>query len=81
MKQAVLNLLFSLIAFSIAYSIALLTGLEVIQQAVLIAFLIQWVLFIPAFYFQTEKFYDITGSITYISIVTYISVQSYYAIS
>ena len=81
MKQAVLNLLFSLIAFSIAYSIALLTGLEVIQQAVLIAFLIQWVLFIPAFYFQTEKFYDITGSVTYISIVTYISVQSYYAIN
>ena len=81
MKQAVLNLLFSLIAFSIAYSIALLTGLEVIQQAVLIAFLIQWILFIPAFYFQTEKFYDITGSVTYISIVTYISVQSYYAIN
>ncbi len=81
MKQSLLNLLFSLIAFSIAYSIALLTGLEVIQQAVLIAFLIQWILFIPAFYFQTEKFYDITGSVTYISIVTYISVQSYYAIN
>lgn len=81
MKQAVLNLLFSLIAFSIAYSIALLTGLEVIQQAVLIAFLIQWILFVPAFYFQTEKFYDITGSVTYISIVSYISIQSYYAIN
>ena len=81
MKQSLLNLLFSLIAFSIAYSIALLTGLALIQQAVLIAFLIQWVLFVPAFYFQTEKFYDITGSVTYISIVTYISVQSYYAIN
>ena len=81
MKQAFLNLLFSLIAFSIAYSIALLTGLALIQQAVLIAFLIQWILFIPAYLFQTEKFYDITGSVTYISIVTYISVQSYYAIN
>ena len=81
MKQSLLNLLFSLIAFSIAYGIALLTGLEVIQQAVLIAFLIQWILFIPAFYFQTEKFYDITGSVTYISIVSYISIQSYYAIN
>ena len=81
MKQSLLNLLFSLIAFSIAYSISLLTGLEVIQKAVLIAFLIQWILFVPAFYFQTEKFYDITGSVTYISIVTYISVQSYYAIN
>ena len=81
MKQTLLNLLFSLIAFSIAYSIALLTGLALIQKAVLIAFLIQWFMFVPAFYFQTEKFYDITGSITYISIVTYISIQSYYAIN
>ena len=81
MKQTLLNLLFSLIAFSIAYSIALLTGLALIQKAVLIAFLIQWFMFVPAFYFQTEKFYDITGSITYISIVTYISFQSYYAIN
>jgi len=79
MKQSLLNLLFSLIAFSIAYSIALLTGLQIIQQAVLIAFLIQWILFIPAFYFQTEKFYDLTGSATYIFIVSYISIQSNFA--
>jgi len=79
MKQSLLNLLFSLIAFSIAYSIALLTGLQIIQQAVLIAFLIQWILFIPAFYFQTEKFYDLMGSATYIFIVSYISIQSNFA--
>ena len=77
MKQAFLNLLFSLIAFSIAYSIALLTGLQVIQQAVLIAFVIQWFMFVPAFIFQTEKFYDLTGSVTYISVVSYISIESY----
>ncbi|MSQ38957.1 MAG: DUF1295 domain-containing protein [Chitinophagaceae bacterium] len=81
MKQSLLNLLFSLIAFSIVYGIALLTGIEVIQQAVLIAFLIQWILFIPAFYFQTEKFYDLTGSATYLFIVSYISYQSYSAIN
>jgi len=81
MKQSLLNLLFSLIAFSIAYGISLLTGLQLIQQAVLIAFLIQWILFVPAFYFQTEKFYDLTGSFTYISIVTYISIQSHLAIN
>ncbi len=79
MKQSLLNLLFSLIAFSIAYSISILTGLQIIQQAVLIAFLIQWILFIPAFYFQTEKFYDLTGSATYIFIVSYISIQSNFA--
>jgi type III secretory pathway component EscU len=64
MKQALINLLFSLIAFSIAYSISQLTGLALIQQAVLIDFVIQWILFIPAFIFQTEKFYDLTGSAT-----------------
>lgn len=76
MKQSLLNLLFSTIAFLIAYSIALLTGLQVVQQAVLIAFLIQWILFVPAFIYQTEKFYDLAGSATYISVVCYISLQS-----
>jgi steroid 5-alpha reductase family enzyme len=77
MKQSLLNLLFSLIAFCLGYGIALLTGLELIQHAVLIAFLIQWVAFIPAYFFQTEKFYDLTGSVTYIFTVTYVSVKSY----
>jgi steroid 5-alpha reductase family enzyme len=81
MKQALLNLLFSLIAFSIAYGIALLTGLQVIQQAVLIAFIIQWISFVPAYFFQTEKFYDLLGSATYLFIVSYVSFQSYSAIN
>ena len=81
MKQALLNLLFSLIAFFIAYGIALLTGLQVIQQVVLIAFLIQWISFVPAYFFQTEKFYDLLGSATYLFIVSYVSFQSYSAIN
>jgi steroid 5-alpha reductase family enzyme len=35
-----------------------------------LAFLIQWLVFIPAYLLQTEKFFDLTGSITYISIIT-----------
>ena len=42
MKQSILNLIFSLLSFAIGYGIALLTGLELIQQAVLIAYVIQW---------------------------------------
>jgi steroid 5-alpha reductase family enzyme len=76
MRQALINLSFSLIAFCIAFFISLLTGLPLIQQVVLIAFLIQWLLFIPAFVIQTEKFYDLTGSATYIFIVSYVSFQS-----
>lgn len=31
-------------------------------------FIIQWVVFLPSFYWHTEKFYDLTGSATYIFI-------------
>jgi len=33
-----------------------------------LAYLIQWLVFIPAYLRQTEKFFDLTGSLTYISI-------------
>ena len=33
-----------------------------------LAFLIQWLVFIPSFRMQTEKFFDLTGSLTYISL-------------
>jgi steroid 5-alpha reductase family enzyme len=35
---------------------------------VAVVFLIQWVVFIPAYLLQTEKFFDLTGSITYITV-------------
>jgi steroid 5-alpha reductase family enzyme len=35
-----------------------------------LAFIIQWVAFIPAFINQTEIFFDLTGSITYITVIT-----------
>ena len=34
-----------------------------------IAFTIQWIVFIPSFYFSTERFYDLTGSITYMIVI------------
>ena len=50
---------------------ATLGGLPVFALAVGIAFLIQWLAFIPAYIFQTEKFFDLTGSMTYISVITF----------
>ncbi len=35
----------------------------------LLAFAIQWVVFIPSFLFQTEHYFDLTGSLTYLSVV------------
>ena len=77
MRQPLLYILFSFIAFSISYLIAFLTEVSLVKNAILFAFIIQWTLFIPAFLFKTEKFYDISGSFTYISIVSYVCYQSY----
>ena len=69
--KIVINLLISLFAFAIAISIAYATGIELVFRAVFLAFAIQWIAFIPAYIFQTEKFYDLTGSLTYLSVVWY----------
>ena len=71
MKQSIKELLFASAAFLLSYSIAYLTGIGLVKDAVLLAFIIQWILFIPAYLLQTEKFFDISGSITYISVVSY----------
>lgn len=46
-----------------------IAGVPLFALSVAIIFLIQWLAFIPAYYFQTEKFFDLTGSITYISVI------------
>ena len=71
MKNNIFNLLGSLIAFYIPVQIAYLTGSETVLKAVILAFIIQWVCFIPAYLLQTEKFYDLTGSVTYLTLVLF----------
>lgn len=43
-------------------------GIPVFALAVGLAFLVNWLAFIPAYLLQTEKFFDLTGSLTYISV-------------
>ena len=69
MKNHLFNILSSIIAFFIPFQIALLTDLPLVKNLILLIFCIQWISFIPAFIFQTEKFYDLTGSITYLTTV------------
>jgi len=45
-------------------------GIPVFALLVGLAFLIQWLVFIPAYWRQTERFFDLTGSLTYISVGT-----------
>jgi steroid 5-alpha reductase family enzyme len=43
-------------------------GIPVFALSIGLAFLIQWLAFIPAYLLQNERFYDLTGSVTYISV-------------
>jgi steroid 5-alpha reductase family enzyme len=47
-----------------------IAGVPAFALSIGLAFLIQWLAFIPAYFLQTEKFFDLTGSITYISVTT-----------
>ena len=71
MKKSFFHILVSIVTFLIAYLIAYFAKFPVVKSAVVIAFMIQWVLFLPAYFFQTEKFYDIVGSFTYLTVVLY----------
>jgi steroid 5-alpha reductase family enzyme len=44
--------------------------IPVFAFCIALAFLIQWLAFLPAFFLQSERFYDITGSITFITVAT-----------
>ena len=77
MKESFKYILFSFIAFSFTYAISLLTKIELVNYAIVLSFLFQWTLFIPAYLLQTEKFFDISGSFNFIVITAYIYYNSY----
>jgi steroid 5-alpha reductase family enzyme len=64
----VLVLIGFLIALAGSQGGASVSGVPLFAATVGLAFLIQWLAFIPAYFFQTEKFFDLTGSLTYISV-------------
>lgn len=58
----------TLLALAGSHRGATLGGLPLFALAVLAAFLVQWIAFVPAYLRQTEAFYDLTGSITYVTV-------------
>lgn len=66
----ILILIGFLVALAGSQGGTLIYGGPLFAFSVLLAFLIQWLAFIPAYLLQTEKFFDLTGSITYISVIT-----------
>jgi len=48
-----------------------LSGMNLIGQLLVMIFAIQWLAYIPAFLLKTEKFYDLTGSFTYVAAILF----------
>ena len=76
MKNSLLNYIISFVAVLISVSLGILTGIEEVRNGIILSFITHWLLFIPAYVFKTEKFYDLTGTISYISIVLYVLLSS-----
>ena len=76
MNNIFTNFLISFLTFSICIFIANLTGIQNITHAVLFIFLVHLLIFVPSYFFQTEKFFDLTGTISYISSVLFIFFKS-----
>ncbi len=74
LKAIIVILIATALGFGIAlagsYSSSNFVGdIPLYAFAVLLAFGINWLIFIPSFIFQTEKFFDLTGSLSYISVI------------
>ena len=73
--QNILNVLLTLVAIYL-YSFTAsnieteILGFNSFKFLISIAVLIQFLVFLPSFIFKTEKFYDLTGSLTYISVTS-----------
>ncbi len=65
----VLILIGYLVALAGSQGGASVAGVPLFALCVGLIFVIQWIAFIPAYLFQTEKFFDLTGSLTYISVI------------
>ena len=76
MKNIFINYLISFLTFGLCIILANLTGIQNITYAVLIIFLIHLLVFIPSYYYQTEKFFDLTGTVSYVSSALFIFFKS-----
>jgi steroid 5-alpha reductase family enzyme len=69
----IILLIATLIAWAGSQGGCTVSGIPVFALCVAFAFILQWISFLPAYLLQTEKFYDLMGSVTYLSI-TFIAV-------
>ena len=58
-------------ADAISFNSIELSGVNLVGHLLVMIFVIQWIAYVPAFIFKTEKFYDLTGSLTYITAILF----------
>lgn len=58
----------ALVAWAGSRGGAVVGGVPVLAVCVALAFAIQWLAFVPAYVRRTERFYDLTGSLTYVTV-------------
>lgn len=66
---ALVALLGAGIAWAGSYNGLTVGGIPLFALGIALAFVVQWIAFIPAWLKQTEHFYDLTGSITYNTVI------------
>ena len=68
----IIHVLAALIAIAGGLGGATIGGWPLMSIAVGLAMLIQWLAFIPAYLYQTERYYDLTGSLTFIWVTLFV---------
>lgn len=77
MKAQLQSIVVILVATGIGFALAhivspgslSLLGQPLLPMLALLAFGVQWLVFLPSYWAQTEHYYDLTGSATYISVI------------
>ncbi len=78
MKRHLISLAIVAVAVGLGLGLAWLTdsgqrqlfGLPMLPALAITAFVIQWVVWLPSYLAQTEHYYDLTGSLTYLLLIT-----------
>ena len=76
----VMILIAVLVALAAANLGLMYSGLPIIIICMITSFIIHWLVFIPSYIRKTEKYYDLTGSIAYLS-VTFLAIYLTYEVS
>lgn len=58
-----------LLSYGVGVGMPTYLGLPIVFICMIFSFLIHWIAFIPSYFFKTEKFYDISGTLAYLIVI------------